>query len=393
LNAALRENTMILNHCSKVGNLILVVTLMAGLGHITHASAQQQSFLVDLNSRTATKLGTLGGDYSIAYDINDAGQVVGFFRAMDGGFHGFITGPAGMGMRDLGTLGGSYTIAAGINNAGRVVGETYVGSGSRAFITGPAGRGMRDLGTPAGATMSGAEDINDAGQVVGWSRTNPASFNRAFITGPDGTGMRDLGTLRGNISSAEGINNTGQVVGVFGTEDNLHAFITGPNGVGMRDLHRSSWIQSFANEINDAGQVVGYYTTSADDPFDPNAYTSHAFITGPDGTGMRGLGELAGGSSFARAINDGGQVAGGSHATEGGYHAVITGANGMGTMDLNSLVDLPEGVILTDAVDINNNGQVIATGIVPEPEAYALMLAGLVLVGFIARRKKGKNPR
>ena len=88
---------------------------------------------------------------------------------MDGGFHGFITGPAGMGIRDLGTLGGSYTISAGINNAERVVGETYVGSGSRAFITGPAGRGMRDLGTPAGATMSGAEDINDAGQVVGWS--------------------------------------------------------------------------------------------------------------------------------------------------------------------------------------------------------------------------------
>ncbi len=138
---------------------------------------------------------------------------------------------------------------------------------------------------------------------------------------------------------------------------------------------------------------MGYYTTSAGDPFDPNAYTSHAFITGADGTGMRGLDELAGGSSFARAINDGGQVAGGSHAAEGGYHAVITGANGMGTMDLNSLVELPEGVILTDAVDINNNGQVIATGIVPEPEAYALMLAGLVLVGFIARRKKGKNPR
>ena len=62
-------------------------------------------------------------------------------------------------------------------------------------------------------------------------------------------------------------------------------------------------------------------------------------------------------------------------------------------MDLNSLVDLPDGVILTHAIDINNNGQVIATGIVPEPETYALMLAGLVLVGFIARRKKGKNPR
>ena len=63
---------------------------------------------------------------------------------------------------------------------------------------------------------------------------------------------------------------------------------------------------------------------------------------------------------------------------------------GKGCIDLNSLVDLPQGVILTNAGDINNNGQVIAIG-VPEPETYALLLAGLGLVGFMGRRKKAKN--
>ena len=43
--------------------------------------------------------------------------------------------------------------------------------------------------------------------------------------------------------------------------------------------------------------------------------------------------------------------------------------------DLNSLVDLPDGVVLRNAMDINNSGQVIATG-VPEPETYALLLVG-----------------
>jgi hypothetical protein len=57
-------------------------------------------------------------------------------------------------------------------------------------------------------------------------------------------------------------------------------------------------------------------------------------------------------------------------------------------MDLNLLVDLPVGVVLTHANDINNNGQVVAIGIVPEPETYALLLAGLALIGFIARRKE-----
>ena len=69
-----------------------------------------------------------------------------------------------------------------------------------------------------------------------------------------------------------------------------------------------------------------------------------------------------------------------------GAHAVVTGPNGEGLMDLNSLVDLPRGAIPTHAWDINNAGQVIAMGI-PEPETYALMLAGLGLIGFMARRK------
>ncbi len=58
-------------------------------------------------------------------------------------------------------------------------------------------------------------------------------------------------------------------------------------------------------------------------------------------------------------------------------------------MDLNSLslVGLPAGVVLESASGINNAGQVIATTI-PEPEVYALFLAGLALVGFVAPRKK-----
>ena len=60
-------------------------------------------------------------------------------------------------------------------------------------------------------------------------------------------------------------------------------------------------------------------------------------------------------------------------------HAFITGPDGAGMMDLNSLVDVPGGVILNEATGINNSGQVIAIGIIPEPEIYALFLAGLAL--------------
>ena len=69
-------------------------------------------------------------------------------------------------------------------------------------------------------------------------------------------------------------------------------------------------------------------------------------------------------------------------------HAFITGPDGMGMRDLNSLVDVPGGLVLVGATGINNAGQVIAIGLVPEPQSYVLLLAGLALIGFIARRKK-----
>jgi len=64
-------------------------------------------------------------------------------------------------------------------------------------------------------------------------------------------------------------------------------------------------------------------------------------------------------------------------------------------MDLNSLVDLPQQWVIANASDINNSGQIVAyiTRVpeVPEPQIYGLLLAGLSLVGFAARRKKAEK--
>jgi probable HAF family extracellular repeat protein len=237
--------------------------------------------------------------------------------------------------------------------------------------------------------------INDAGQVAGWSYNKgeiSTSAKYAFITGPDGIGITELGTLApgGGHSSAHGVNNAGKAVGGSQTAEGAdHAFITGPDGVGMRDLGTLGGSFSYAHGINEAGQVAGWAGNAN--------RTTRAFITGPDGMGMRDLGALADdggyGSSWAHDINDAGQVVGSSSAQGGfsNFHAFITGPNGEGMMDLNSLVNLPPGVTLTEATAVNNNGQVVAMGLIPEPETYALMLAGLGLLGFMVRRKKGSE--
>jgi probable HAF family extracellular repeat protein len=59
-------------------------------------------------------------------------------------------------------------------------------------------------------------------------------------------------------------------------------------------------------------------------------------------------------SATLPGIKDAGQVVGSSDIADGSSRAFVTGLNGMGMMDLNLLVDLPDEFILTDAIDVNN---------------------------------------
>ncbi len=65
----------------------------------------------------ATDLGSLGGSYTYAQGINDAGQVAGGGgTANNSAEHAFLY--ANGQIKDLGTLGGTYSYAYGINDAG-----------------------------------------------------------------------------------------------------------------------------------------------------------------------------------------------------------------------------------------------------------------------------------
>lgn len=91
-------------------SILHALVFLAGLGWGTHASAS--AYLIDLNAGTATELGIS------AFSINEAGQMAGSAQAADGFVHAFFAGPGGVGMRDLGTLGGNESSAFAINDAG-----------------------------------------------------------------------------------------------------------------------------------------------------------------------------------------------------------------------------------------------------------------------------------
>jgi probable HAF family extracellular repeat protein len=119
---------------------------------------------------------------------------------------------------------------------------------------------MTDLGT-LGGSNNWARDINDSGQVAGYSETANNAAGHAYITGPDGMGMTVLGTLGGSNSAAYGINDLGEVVGVADTIDQVHAFLFSHGGItdlALLDVVvAAGWRIYGAADINNNGQIIG----------------------------------------------------------------------------------------------------------------------------------------
>lgn len=120
-------------------------------------------------------LGTDGGTHSFAVTMSPNGHVVGTVRTRQGMEHA-MSWTRATGMKDIGTLpGGLVSMAWGVNNLGQVVGESQAsGEPFRAFVW-TAASGMIDLNKrvpklPRGMRLGTALAISDQGAIV--VRTN-----------------------------------------------------------------------------------------------------------------------------------------------------------------------------------------------------------------------------
>ncbi len=336
-------------------------------------------------------LGTLGGNTSAAFAINELGQVVGQSETSSCAFHAFLYSPVRGFQEDLGTLGGTASRAFAINNHGQVVGDSLLPStNSHAFMIRPEdinGDGspdcwyrddnddgindlMVDLGT-LGFSMSGAADINDAGQVVG------ASGFKAFLWSA-ATGMIDLGTGR-----AYSINEQGQVVGQIPTgADTYYAFMITPEDTdndgnpdlwyrdndqdGINDLviklqGLNEGFNTSALEINDFGDVVGFEEKSP-------GIGRRALLWKREGS-ILDLGSIgnAAGSVQANSVNNLRQVVGNS-ATPGEESHAFFWSQAEDIEDLGTL-----GGAISQAEDVNELGQVVGFSFTDTGELHAFL--------------------
>ncbi len=326
---------------------------------------------------TVTILPGPGGERTWAWGINDSGHVVGSLET-DGGDRAFLYQNGTM--TDLGTIPGpsgeeAFSIAYGINNIGQVVGSSSAMPGNpRAFLY--QNGTMTNLGTiPGGENgLSVAYGINNIGQVVGGSSTAHNANLSSFLY-QNGAMNLVSGTAPQSVEVAIDINDFGQVVM--------------PGGIYQDGVRINSIVDGIGLGLNDIGQAVGYGSVSGYDSY-------RAMFFSQDGTSMD-----LGFYGFAREINNSGQVVGLAGIDGIGQRGFIYQRGSM--TDLTSLIDPVLGMTIIDATDINASGQIAAIGDyggnhfvallltpVPEPETYALMLAGLGLLGFVARRRKQK---
>lgn len=188
----------------------------------TESDGHDRAAIWDIDTGEVTELGTLGGDTSRATAINGRGMVTGTSATADGAEHAFLWRDGEM--VDLGTLGGAESRAVDLNEWGQVTGTSEDADGVlQAFFwhdgemvqIGSLGDPHQGPGTYGATVTSVPEAINNWGQVVGASHVADGEF-QAFLWQNDR--IVNLGELTASSDAPSGaldVNDRGEVVGFF----------------------------------------------------------------------------------------------------------------------------------------------------------------------------------
>ncbi len=343
-------------------------------------------------------LGTLGGSFSIAFDVSDAGIVAGAATIPGEYQHPFLW--YGGSMHDLGTFGGPNaplnTEAGGTTGAPErpILGETgqadlldenFCGFGTGLVCRAGVWRnGVVQTLPGLGGINSAALTSNNGGQIVGVADDGvldatclaPQRSHFQAVAWENGQ-ARVLPPLPGDeVAMAARNNDSGQVVGTSGLCSN-----TGFGGTGF-GAHAVMWDRGtpirlgdlgdpnagFAATINNHGEVFGA-AGYADGSIHPFRWTR--------ATGMQDLGLMSSDPADAQNTpfyaNDRGQMVGSSCDVAFGACRGYIWRDGVFT-DLNSLLPAGSSLYIILPLGLNQSGQIAGLAVdMNTGEAHAFL--------------------
>lgn len=296
-------------------------------------------------------IGTLGGNEVLAIDLNDLGQVAGRdTRTFGGNLHAFVWS-AGGGMVDIGASPGvTSSGAAAINNHGVVTG-TFQRGFLHAFRW-TLGSGLEDLGALTETGSSFGEALNEAGEIAGTATT--ANGRRHAVIWTRRGGPVDIDTLNSVDAMPVAVGAKGEVAGnrlPSPPVTEYRAFLW-TRATGMVDIGAAGGTEAVVLAMTPGLQMAGFINF-ANRPQHAMSWTR--------ATGTRDLGTLGGQASRAIDVNARGQIVGFAQNRAGNLRAFVWSAQ-RGMLDLNRyLRHAPPGLVLDDAIAINDSGAIVAT--------------------------------
>lgn len=345
-----------------------------------NAIGSSTSLVARLSTRkilfSVTDLGTLPAPFdggSLAYGINDLGEVVGKSFVAGNTFHSRAFKYSDGRIIDLGSLPPPYDYASearALNDKGEVVGHAYSSDfASRGFLFSNGQLHALDLLPAPYNSDSEAWDIANDSTVVGGA-FDLAYNQRAYSI--SGGSISDLGKLLPPPYSARNnarrINSRGEIVlNAYDTKSNARSFLV-QNGLAqdLGVLPEPFNIGFLAQDLNNFGQVAGNAN-------DSSHHTRAAFGSRAALVNLGTLPSPFDSSSFANSLNDVGDVVGAAADTNSNLHAFIY-QNGQ-MRDLNELIDPASPYTIFTATSINEHGQIAASSETSDGKTRALLLS------------------